>query len=201
MPGPVVAPNGNADAGRALAQHDAGADEEDGGDEEDDERDDSGPASMGTPGTSPSRPGTGAVTTPATGSLVGTWVGTQSGPSGQFAASYTISSAGYFVMRGKELLPGRPIQYVPSGGGVRTITLISRSGGGSQLQMVVQTSFEKSSDGNLDQQTIEDSYQFTLTSSGLQATLSERSVSRFGDGNVSSSASGEQTWTGLLQRQ
>ena len=145
------------------------------------------------------------------GDLTGTWRGTVTGASGQTGqAQVTFSDADYLIFsyadsrgqtRSVELNEvGQQIQYVPRGGGVKTHTLQSVSRDPGKLSFVLGTTFERSRNGYLQQDSILESYDFVLGSEGLNMQLVSQSANRLGDTYQSFGGGSQNISAGVLQK-
>jgi len=142
--------------------------------------------------------------------LAGTWRGALTRDNKTFEVEITFSQAGYFILaytnnsgqtRSVDLTtPGQKIQYVPPGGGVKTIVVDSIVRQPGRLSFVMRTTFERASGGYLDQRYILESLDFELTSQGLSARLVTRSATHFGDKDLSTGGGDESVTSGVLQK-
>jgi hypothetical protein len=142
--------------------------------------------------------------------LTGIWSGTltQGGESG--LVSMTFGPAGYFVLtytnnqgvtRSAELTrPGQRVEYVPSGGGVRSHVVDSVVKQPGRLAMVLRNSFEQTSGGYMTQNYSTESLEFRLTPAGLDTRITSRSERYFGDSGGSTGGTGQEVATGMLRR-
>jgi len=143
--------------------------------------------------------------------LAGTWRGEMTRGDESFPVEFNFSGDGFFVTsytnntgvtRNVELSePGQQIQYVPDGGGVMTVEVMSVDKRSNGLALVLSTTFERASGGYLDQQYIEEALTFLPTAAGLEVRLESRSNSRFGDQDMSVGGGGDVSVAeGVLQR-
>lgn len=95
---------------------------------------------------------------------------------------------------------GQKIQYVPKGGGVQTYVLQDMSLQPNRLAYVVRSSFERSRNGDLDQQYSVTQVDLLLTTAGLKTTLVVQSESYLSDKDLSTGGPSQTVYSGLLQR-
>jgi hypothetical protein len=122
--------------------------------------------------------------------LTGTWRGTLTGDGQPIEFTVAFSENGYALYEYKnnrgvvqtvELSAPGQVQFVPPGGGVRTVAVESvdkRPGG---LSYVLHISFERTSGGYLDQRFSSHQYDYALTREGLRLRLVSRAASYIGD--------------------
>ena len=121
------------------------------------------------------------------------------GPQGFPLYSYTNNKG---VVRQVELSHvGQTVEYVPAGGGVQRVVVKTLEKGQGRLAIGIGGSFERASQGYLDQQQETTLIEYALTPGGLAMKVTTRSTSHFGDKDMSvggdpNSAVAE----GLLQR-
>lgn len=146
------------------------------------------------------------------GDITGSWRGFLTGadgtssevlvdfsPSGLPLYSYTNNQG---VARQVELSQvGQTIEYVPSGGGVQRVVVKAIEVHPGRLSIAIMGSFEKTSQGYLDQHFEGALFEYTLVPGGLKMKLTTQATSHFGDketivGGVPNAAVAE----GLLQR-
>lgn len=142
--------------------------------------------------------------------LTGIWSGTLTQGGESSLVSMTFSKAGYFVLtytnnqgvtRSSELIrPGQKVEYVPSGGGVRSHVVDAVAKQPGRLSMVLRTSFERASGGYLTQNYSTESLEFRLTPVGLDTRITSRSERYFGDSDGSMGGNGQEVATGVLRR-
>ena len=142
--------------------------------------------------------------------LTGTWEGTVSmnGQASGFRVAF--SDDGYALYSYKDnrgltrtvelSTPGR-LQYVPPGGGVRTVgveSIVKRVGG---VSYVLHVGFEGTNRGYLTQSYSSEQHDYALTDEGLQMHVVWRGASYFGDrGGATGGPQQVQTYEGVLQR-
>jgi hypothetical protein len=144
------------------------------------------------------------------GELSGTWRGMMSTGEQSTDSQFTFSDDGYLVLeytnnqgvtRAAELSEvGQRVQYVPDGGGVRTIEVVALEKSPGRLAMRLRNSFERSSGGYMDQRYTDEVLVFELTSEGLQAEMQLSTFSGFGDRSMSVSGEDSTVERGVLQR-
>jgi hypothetical protein len=122
--------------------------------------------------------------------LTGTWqgAGTLGGEVTEIAVGFSEEGFWLFTyednrgnVRTVQLDEPGQVRFVPPGGGVKTVRILSvdkRPGG---LSYVLETSFERTSGGILDQQYASEEYEFKLTSEGLAFRRVSRAASYVGD--------------------
>lgn len=142
--------------------------------------------------------------------LTGTWDGALTQGNDRFEVEWTFSEAGYLILaytnnngqtRSVELTtPGQQIRYVPPGGGVKTHVVNSVVQQPGRLSLVIRTTFERASDGYLDQQYISESFDFVLNPGGLTTQLVTQSTKHFGDKDLSTGGANENIAVGVLQK-
>jgi hypothetical protein len=122
--------------------------------------------------------------------LTGTWQGTLTGDGQAIAFTVAFSEDGYALYEYKnnkgvvqtvELSAPGQVQFVPPGGGVRTVaveSVVKRPGG---LSYVLHIRFERASGGYLDQRFSSHQYDYALTREGLRLRLVSRAASYIGD--------------------
>ena len=142
--------------------------------------------------------------------LSGTWRGMLSTGEQSTDSMFSFSDDGDLVIeytnnedvtRAAELSEvGQQVQYVPDGGGVRTIEVVALEKSPGRLALRLRTRFERASGGYMDQRHTEEVLIFELTSEGLATELQVSTTSGFGDRDMS--VSGEDTIVerGVLQR-
>ncbi|WHZ22302.1 MAG: hypothetical protein OJF47_001414 [Nitrospira sp.] len=132
------------------------------------------------------------ATTVQAADLTGAWKGTLTGADGSQAEiridfspqgfplySYTNNRG---VTRQVELSQvGQTVEYVPPGGGVQRMVVKSIERGPGRLSVGIAGSFERASQGYLDQKQEAALFEYALTPGGLTMRLTTRSTSRFGD--------------------
>lgn len=132
-----------------------------------------------------------SITTEAA-DLTGAWKGTLTGADGSQAEvridfspqgfplySYTNNRG---VTRQVELSQvGQTVEYVPPGGGVQRMVVKSIETGPGRLSVGIAGSFERASQGYLDQKQEAALFEYTLTPGGLKMRVTTRSTSHFGD--------------------
>ncbi len=142
--------------------------------------------------------------------LSGTWRGMLSTGEQSTDSMFSFSDDGYLVIeytnnqdltRTVELSEvGQQIQYVPDGGGVRTIEVVALEKSPGRLAVRLRTSFERASGGYMDQRYSEEVLIFELTSEGLETELQVGTTSGFGDRDMSVSGEDASVERGVLQR-
>lgn len=145
-----------------------------------------------------------------TDELAGSWRGELTHGEESFPVEFRFSEDGYFVTsytndagvtRNVELSErGQQIQFVPDGGGVTTIDVVSLDKRSNSLALVLSTTYERASGGYLDQQFVEEALTFLLTEAGLEVRLESRSNSRFGDRDMSVGGGDVSVAEGVLQK-
>lgn len=120
----------------------------------------------------------------------GTWQGTLTGDGQAIEFTVAFSEDGYALYEYKnnkgvvqtvELSAPGQVQFVPPGGGVRTVaveSVVKRPGG---LSYVLHIRFERASGGYLDQRYSSHQYHYALTREGLRLRLVSRAASYIGD--------------------
>jgi hypothetical protein len=76
---------------------------------------------------------------------------------------------------------GQTVEYVPRGGGVQRMVVQSVERGPGQLTVRIAGSFERASQGYLDQQQEAALFEYALVPGGLKMRVTTRSTSHFGD--------------------
>jgi hypothetical protein len=124
--------------------------------------------------------------------LAGTWRGTVDGHEGEFTTSF--SEDGYvlfeytnnkgFVRKIPLTAPGQ-IQFVPPGGGFKTVAVNSVVKRPGRVSYVLDIRFERASDGYLDQCSVTEQHEYALTDQGLWVRVVSRANRYFGDRNGS----------------
>ena len=76
---------------------------------------------------------------------------------------------------------GQTVEYVPAGGGVQRVVVKTLDKGQGRLEIEIGSSFERASQGYLDQQQETTLIQYVLTPGGLAMKVTTRSTSHFGD--------------------
>ena len=105
------------------------------------------------------------------------------GPQGFPLYSYTNNKG---VVRQVELSHvGQTMEYVPAGGGVQRVVVKTLEKGQDRLAIGIGSSFERASQGYLDQQQKTTLIEYALTPGGLAMKVTTRSTSHFGDKNMS----------------
>ena len=100
-------------------------------------------------------------------------------PSGLPLYSYTNNRG---VARQVELgSVGQTIEYVPAGGGVQRIVVKAIEAGAGRLSVEIAGSFEKASQGYLDQHYEGALFEYVLVPGGLKMKVTTQSTSHFGD--------------------
>lgn len=143
--------------------------------------------------------------------LAGTWQGELSNGEEAFAAEFHFDESDHWLMRVENsagvstyvavTAEGQEYQFVPPGGGVKTMRVRGLERQGKRLLVVLETSFERSSNGYLDQQYFQELLVFELTAASLETRLESRSTSYIGDSGGSMGGGGDiRVATGLLQR-
>ncbi len=100
-------------------------------------------------------------------------------PSGLPLYSYTNNQG---VTRQVELSHvGQTIEYVPPGGGVQRIVVKAVEIGQGRLSVAITGSFEKASQGYMDQHYEGALFEYALVPGGLQMKVTTQSTSHFGD--------------------
>lgn len=124
--------------------------------------------------------------------LSGSWKGELTGADGSQAGvevefseqglplySYTNNKG---VTRQVELSQeGQTVEYVPAGGGVQRLVVKAIEQGQGRLSIAVVGSFEKASQGYLDQRHEAALFEYALVSGGLKMRVTTQSTSHFGD--------------------
>lgn len=128
--------------------------------------------------------------------LSGSWKGTLAGSNGRSGEvqvdfgprgfplySYTNNKG---VVRQVELSHvGQTVEYVPAGGGVQRVVVKTLEKGQDRLAIGIGSSFERASQGYLDQQQETTLIEYALTPGGLAMKVTTRSTSHFGDKDMS----------------
>lgn len=105
------------------------------------------------------------------------------GPQGSPLYSYTNNKG---VVRQVELSHvGQTVEYVPAGGGVQRVLVKTLEKGQDRLAIGIGSSFERASQGYLDQQQKTTLIEYALTPGGLAMKVTTRSTSHFGDKDMS----------------
>lgn len=105
------------------------------------------------------------------------------GPQGFALYSYTNNKG---VVRQVELSHvGQTVEYVPAGGGVQRVVVKTLEKGQDRLAIGIGSSFERASQGYLDQQQDTTLIEYALTPLGLAMKVTTRSTSHFGDKDMS----------------
>lgn len=105
------------------------------------------------------------------------------GPQGFPLYSYTNNKG---VARQVELSQvGQTVEYVPTGGGVQRVVVKNLEKGQDRLAIGIGSSFERASQGYLDQQQDTTLIEYALTPGGLAMKVTTRSTSHFGDKDMS----------------
>lgn len=153
-----------------------------------------------------------AVVLPQAGDITGSWKGMLMGadgssaevavefsPSGLPLYSYTNNQG---VARQVELSTvGQTIEYVPSGGGVQRVVVKAIQVGTGRLSVEILGSFEKASQGYLDQHYEGALFEYALVPGGLRMKVTTQSTSHFGDKDMIVGGAPQATVAeGLLQR-
>ena len=142
--------------------------------------------------------------------LTGTWEGTVSMNGQASGFSVAFSDDGYALYSYKDnrgltrtvelSTPGR-IQYVPPGGGVRTVgvdSIVKRAG---RVSYVLYVGFEGTNRGYLTHNYSSEQHSYALTTEGLQMHVVWRGASYFGDrGGSTGGPQQVQIYEGVLQR-
>jgi hypothetical protein len=124
--------------------------------------------------------------------LSGSWKGTLSGTDGRAAEvqidfslqgfplySYTNNKR---VTRQVELSRvGQTVEYVPAGGGVQRVVVKTLENGQGRLSVGIQFSFERASQGYLQQKYETALFEYVLAPEGLKMRVTTQSTSHFGD--------------------
>jgi hypothetical protein len=144
------------------------------------------------------------------GELSGTWRGLMSDGEQSTDSLFTFGEDGYLVLeytnnqgvtRAVELSDvGQQVEYVPDGGGVRTIEVRALEKSPGRLAMRLGNSVERTSGGYLDQRYSEEWLLFRLTSAGLEVEMQISTTSGFGDRSMSVSGEDATVERGVLQR-
>jgi hypothetical protein len=144
------------------------------------------------------------------GDLSGTWRGLMSDGEQSTDSQFTFGESGYLVIeytnnqgttRAVELSEvGQQVQYVPDGGGVRTLEVLALEKSPGRLGLRLRNSFERTSGGYLDQRYSEELLLFRLTSAGLEVEMRISTTSGFGDRDMSVSGGDTSVERGVLQR-
>jgi hypothetical protein len=122
--------------------------------------------------------------------LHGTWQGTGILGGEEIELTVTFSPAGHLLfnyednrgnVRTVELSEAGHVRFVPPGGGVKTMSVVSVNKRPGGISYVLETSFERTSGGLLDQQYISEQYAFELTREGLAVRRVSREASYIGD--------------------
>ena len=144
--------------------------------------------------------------------ITGSWKGLLTGADGSSAEvlvdfsssglplySYTNSQG---VARQVELSRvGQTIEYVPSGGGVQRVVVKAIEVGAGRLSVEILGSFEKASQGYMDQHFEGALFEYALVPGGLRMKVTTQSTSHFGDKDTIVGGTPQATVAeGLLQR-
>jgi hypothetical protein len=144
------------------------------------------------------------------GDLMGTWRGTltMDGQAIEFTA--TFSENDYFLfayensfgmVRIVELSAPGQIQFAPPGGGVMTMVVESVRKRPNGIAYVLRTSFERASNGYVEQQYITEEADYALTAEGLRVRIVRRPVSYLGDkGGSAGGAANVRIVEGVLKK-
>ena len=146
------------------------------------------------------------------GELTGVWSGTVTASDGRSERTIlTFNDADCLIMsyydqrgqkRSAELCEaGQTLQYVPRGGGVKTHVVQSLDHTSDSLSFVLATTFEHAQNGNLQQDSVVETYEFTLGADGLNMRLAAVSANRFGDADLTAAGENERVSEGVLQKQ
>jgi hypothetical protein len=130
-----------------------------------------------------------AVVPPARAAdLTGTWRGTVDGHAGEFTAAFSEDGYVLFeytnnkgVVQIVELSAPGQIQFVPPGGGVRTVavnSVVKRPGG---VSYVLDIGFERATVGYLDRRYFTEQREYALMNQGLWVRVLSRTTTYFGD--------------------
>jgi hypothetical protein len=122
----------------------------------------------------------------------------------------TFSENGYFLYTYENAIgmvhtvelsgPGQ-IQFVPPGGGVMTMVVVSVVKRPDGIAYVLRSSFEKASGGSMEQQYVSEEADYALTPEGLRMRIVRRPVSYFGDkGGSTGGAGAVRVIEGLLKK-
>ena len=105
------------------------------------------------------------------------------GPQGFPLYSYTNNKG---VVRQVELSHvGQTVEYVPAGGGVQRVVVKTLEKGQARLAIGIGSSFERASQGYLNQQQETTLIEYALTPGGLAMKVTTRSTSHIGDKDMS----------------
>jgi hypothetical protein len=126
------------------------------------------------------------------GDITGTWKGFLTGADGSSAEVIVDFSASglplysytnnHGVTRQVELSQmGQTIEYVPPGGGVQRVIVKGIEVGQGRLSVAIMGSFEKASQGYMDQHLEGAVFEYALVPSGLRMKVTTQSTSHFGD--------------------
>jgi hypothetical protein len=126
------------------------------------------------------------------GDITGSWKGFligADGTSAEVVVDFTSSGLPLYsytnnqgVARQVELSKiGQTIEYVPSGGGVQRVVVKAIEVGAGRLSMELLGSFEKASQGYLDQHFEGALFEYALVPGGLKMKVTTQSTSHFGD--------------------
>jgi hypothetical protein len=141
--------------------------------------------------------------------LTGTWRGTVTldGQPAEFTA--TFSENGYFLftyenssglVRTVELSEPGQIRFVPRGGGVMTVAVESVVKRPDGIAYVLNTGFERSRGGYLEQRFESEEIDYALTADGMRVRIIGRAASYFGDRGGSVGGPQNGTIEGLLKK-
>lgn len=142
--------------------------------------------------------------------LTGSWQGTVSMNGQPIAFRVAFSEDGYAVYSYKDnrgvtrtvelSTPGR-FQFVPPGGGVRTVgveSIVKRAGG---VSYVLHVGFEGTNNGYLTQRYSSEQHDYALTNEGLHMHVVWQGASYFGDrGGSTGGPQKVETYEGVLQK-
>jgi hypothetical protein len=144
--------------------------------------------------------------------LTGAWTGMLTGVDGSSAEVqvdfgpggfplYSYTDAGGRLRQVELTRVGQVVEYVPMGGGVQRVEVKSLEKATGRLSVLILATFEKASQGYLDQQQEAVLFEYALVSEGLKVRVTSQATSHFGDkdmivGGDSNAAVAE----GLLQK-
>jgi hypothetical protein len=142
--------------------------------------------------------------------LTGTWRGMLSSGEQSTDSMFTISDDGFLVIeytnnqgltRRAELSEiGQQVQYVPEGGGVRTVEVTAIEKAPGQLAVGLRSSFERASNGYMNSTYSDEVLIFSLTAAGLETEMRVTSSSSMGDRDLSVTGGDTSIERGVLQR-
>ena len=120
--------------------------------------------------------------------LSGTWRGTVDGREGQFTTSFTEDGYVLFEYTNNKGLvrtipltaPGQ-IEFVPLGGGFKTVAVNSVVKRPGRVSYVLHIRFERAGGGYLDQCSVTEQHEYALTDQGLWVRVVSRANTYFGD--------------------